>query len=100
MTEPCIAQAIWDRVAPKHDRSTAQGRAALDNELRKEIARIEDKVVRAHAAEIIRGLRWDAYHKNRAIPRDDEWIWTRIRRIEKHLGLPHAIEIESFRRRS
>ena len=61
MTEPCIAQEIWDRCRPGADLVTAQGRAALDRALRAEMGKIEDASLRSHAGAVLARLRAEAF---------------------------------------
>jgi hypothetical protein len=56
--EPCIAGAIWHRCRPAPGAfMTAQARHAMDEALRAELAQVEPRGLREHAAEMIRGWR-------------------------------------------
>jgi hypothetical protein len=53
-----IVGEIWARCVPFMVRlTTAEGRVALDNSLRAELAKIEDESLRRNAAELIREMR-------------------------------------------
>jgi hypothetical protein len=79
MGEPDIVGVIWAEIEAEGllaDLSTAERRRALDGALRLRLARIEDVSLRAHAAEMIRARRSEAFGT-----RDLE-LWQRIGRLE------------------
>jgi hypothetical protein len=78
MGEPDIVGVIWAEVEAEGllvDLSTAERRRMLDDALRPRLARIEDVSLRAHAAEMIRARRAEAFGGH------DE-LWRRIGRLE------------------
>ncbi|MGY6705885.1 hypothetical protein [Roseinatronobacter sp.] len=97
--EPCIALAIWELAIAVHPvTDTAQQRHALDQILRRELAKITDRGLRAHAAEIIRQQRQKRFRLSNDHPRIPQ-LEARIATLEGMMGIAQPdTEIKSIRR--
>lgn len=81
MGAPDIVGAIWAEVEAEGllaDLSTAERRRVLDDALRQRLARIEDVSLRAHAAEMIRARRAEAF----GLHEHDRDLWRRVGALE------------------
>lgn len=95
-----IVSQIKSRVDPAaYYLTTAEGRAAFDNALRRELAKIKDSRVRTHAGEMLRLWRWQVFGLPETISTHPFLIGLqrRLESVEAALGIRTPTEITSLR---